>query len=106
MEPLPEIATNNPGIVVDDITYCQPWLGLFGSPYWQITWRSVENPDLQSVTRLPCDGRAGSADLAGQSFAFTVRWRRDLRRRRCIAASEDGVVTPGGVLQLARERLP
>ena len=103
MEPLPEIATSDPGIVVEKLTYREPWLGLFGRPHWRITWRHVENPDLQSESRLPCDGSSGAAELAGQPFSFTVRWRRDLRRRRCAASAGQGVVTPGGVLQLARE---
>jgi len=103
MEPLPEITTDHPGIVVEDLNYRLPWLGLFGHPYWEITWRRVDEPECQGVTRIACDDRAGAAVLDGLPFSFRVRWRHDLRRRRGILTADNPVVTPGSVLQLLQE---
>jgi hypothetical protein len=105
MEPLPEITTDHPGIVVDDLNYCVPWLGVFGSPYWEITWRRVEDPERLGVTRLARDDRAGVAELDGQPFSFTVRWRRDLRRRRETAYDDNPVAPPPAALQPAQDSL-
>ncbi|MEE4278946.1 MAG: hypothetical protein V2I82_10820 [Halieaceae bacterium] len=82
MELIPEIRSSHPGVVVEGLELRRPFLGIFGTPYWHIRWRLVDKPLQQSSSTIDNDAREGRAEIAGQSFLFSVRWRPDLRRAR------------------------
>ncbi|MEM9758773.1 MAG: hypothetical protein AAF933_06050 [Pseudomonadota bacterium] len=107
MQLIPEISSTHPGVVVEALTFHRPLFGLFGTPRWTIQWRLVDDPCTQSTSELALNARSGESEIAGQVFAYTIRWRPDLRRRRGLAPEpalltlNDCVVTPAAVLTLA-----
>ena len=100
MRQVPGITTSSDDIVVDDIKYRQPFLGLFGEERWIIVWRSVSNPDTRGETVLRAEARSGSATLGGEPFTFAVRWRED-RRRAVRLFDEEDYAAPAPALRLA-----
>ena len=78
MRQVPGITTSSDDIVVDDIKYRQPFLGLFGEERWIIVWRSVSNPDTRGETVLRAEARVTSR-VADQLEALHLR--RALARR-------------------------
>jgi len=107
---IPEITTSSALVVVDELRYRGPLLGLFGKPVWQVRWRRVDNPLVQGVSVLGMGQTAGAAEVAGEAFGFLVHWRRDLRRpiggRRSDEPREQPGTRPLAALDLANLSSP
>jgi hypothetical protein len=106
MKAIPHITTSSARIVVDELRFRRSLLfGLVGRPVWHVHWRRTDQSRQRSTSFLRPGQTAGCAELAGESFDFVVRWRRD--RRRPIThhplqpSREQAFVTPAAVMELA-----
>jgi hypothetical protein len=98
MHKVPEIRTSHPAIAVDAMFFRAPLFGLFGTPSWEVHWRSSKDPERSGTSIVPCGATNGRAELHGQPFTYVARWRDS----EPAAGDLDGhIVTPGSVLRLA-----
>ena len=98
MHQVPEIRTSHPAIAVDAMFFRAPLFGLFGTPSWEIRWRSAKDPRRSGTSIVPCGVANGEAEINGQAFSYVARWRDT------EPSAEDPhghIVTPGSVLRLA-----
>jgi hypothetical protein len=105
MKAIPHITTSSARIVVDELRFRRRHFGLLGAPVWHIRWRRTDQSRKRSISFLRPGQTAGCAELAGESFDFVVRWRRDRRRpithRPLQLSREQAFVTPAAVMGLA-----
>lgn len=104
MHQVPEIRTNHPAIAVEAMVFRAPLFGVFGTPGWEVRWRSSEDPRCSGTSIVPHGTTKGRAELDGQSFTYSARWHDTSTLSKVPTAAEDPhghIVTPGGVLRLA-----
>lgn len=98
MHKIPEIRTSHPAIAVDAMFFRAPLFGLFGTPSWEIRWRSFNDPKSSGTSIVPCGETNGCAKLGGTDFTYVARWRD---QEPAAGEPHGHIVTPGSVLRLA-----
>ena len=104
MHQVPEIRTNHPAIAVEAMVFRAPLFGLFGTPGWEVRWRSSEDPQCSGTSIVPHGATKGRAELQGQIFTYSARWHDAPPSPQGPYSGEDPhghIVTPGSVLRLA-----